>query len=141
MSTAAVSSSSISQQRQQYFQTRTTDLRQLGQALQSGNLSAARTAFSNIATLGKIGPVEQRADCLEFVGWFFGNEQRFEFDGRQLFRHRRSQRFGLNSQASRRSRRGPALPARLLHRCIQCRNQFQKAARMHRAFHRFLVAE
>jgi hypothetical protein len=57
MSTAAVSSSSISQQLQQYFQTRTTDLRQLGQALQSGNLSAAQTAFSNIATLGKSGPV------------------------------------------------------------------------------------
>jgi hypothetical protein len=57
MSTAAVSSSSISQQLQQYFQTRTTDLRQLGQALQSGDLSAAQTAFSNVATLGKSGPV------------------------------------------------------------------------------------
>jgi len=57
MSTAAVSSSSISQQLQQYFQTRTSDLRQLGQALQSGNIPAAQTAFSNIATLGKSGPV------------------------------------------------------------------------------------
>ena len=56
MSTAAVSSSSIHQQLQQYFQTRGTDLGQLGKALSSGNLSDAQTAFNNIVSLGQGGP-------------------------------------------------------------------------------------
>lgn len=56
MSTSAVSSSSLNQQLQQYFQTRRSDLKQLGQALQSGNLSEAQTEFSNITTLGENGP-------------------------------------------------------------------------------------
>jgi hypothetical protein len=56
MSTAAVSSSSIHQQLQQYFQTRGADLGQLGKALSSGNLSEAQTAFNNIVSLGQSGP-------------------------------------------------------------------------------------
>jgi hypothetical protein len=56
MSTAAVSSSSIHQQLQQYFQTRGTDLGQLGKALSSGDLSEAQTAFNNIVSLGQGGP-------------------------------------------------------------------------------------
>src|SRR5580704_10905002 len=56
MSTAAVSSNSIHQQLQQYFQTRGTDLGQLGKALSSGNLSDAQTAFNNIVSLGQGGP-------------------------------------------------------------------------------------
>jgi hypothetical protein len=56
MSTSAVSSSSLNQQIQQYFQTRQSDQQQLGQALASGNLSGAQTAFNNIATLGQSGP-------------------------------------------------------------------------------------
>jgi hypothetical protein len=56
MSTAAVSSSSIHQQLQQYFQTRGTDLGQLGKALSSGNLEAAQTAYNNIVSLGQSGP-------------------------------------------------------------------------------------
>jgi hypothetical protein len=56
MSTAAVSSSSIHQQLQQYFQTRGTDLGQLGKALTSGNLSDAQTAYNNIVSLGQSGP-------------------------------------------------------------------------------------
>jgi hypothetical protein len=56
MSTAAVSSSSIHQQLQQYFQTRGTDLGQLGKAISSGNLSDAQTAFNNIVSLGQGGP-------------------------------------------------------------------------------------
>jgi hypothetical protein len=56
MSTAAVSSTPTSQQLQQYFQTRQQDLQQLGQALKSGNLAAAKTAFSNITSLGQNGP-------------------------------------------------------------------------------------
>ena len=56
MSTSAVSSSSLNQQLQQYYQTRQSDLKQLGQALQSGNLSEAQTEFNNITTLGQSGP-------------------------------------------------------------------------------------
>jgi hypothetical protein len=56
MSTVAVSSSSIHQQLQQYFQTRGTDLGQLGKALTSGNLADAQKAFNNIVSLGQGGP-------------------------------------------------------------------------------------
>ena len=56
MSTSAVSSSSLYQQLSQYFQTRGTDQQQLGQALASGNLASAQTAFNNIVSLGQNGP-------------------------------------------------------------------------------------
>jgi hypothetical protein len=56
MSTSAVSSSSLHQQIQQYFQTRQTDLQQLGQALASGDLAGAQTAFQAITQLGQNGP-------------------------------------------------------------------------------------
>lgn len=56
MSTAAISSSSIYQQTEQYFQTRQSDLHQLGQALQSGDLAGAQTAYNNIVQLGESGP-------------------------------------------------------------------------------------
>jgi hypothetical protein len=56
MSTSAVSSASLYQQLQSYFQSRTSDLKQLGQALDQGNLSAAQTAYNNIVTLGQSGP-------------------------------------------------------------------------------------
>jgi len=56
MSTAAVSSNSISQQLQQYFQTRGADLQQLGRALANGNLAGAQTAYNNILKLGQNGP-------------------------------------------------------------------------------------
>jgi hypothetical protein len=56
MSTSAVSSSTLNQQLQQYFQTRQSDLQQLGQALGQGNLSAAQSAFNNIVSLGQNGP-------------------------------------------------------------------------------------
>jgi hypothetical protein len=57
MSTSAVSSSSLSQQLQEYFQTRQSDLQQLGQVLGSGDLADAQTAYNNIVTLGQSGPV------------------------------------------------------------------------------------
>ncbi len=57
MSTAAVSSSSIYQELQSYFQQRGSDLQQLGQALQSGDLAGAQQEFSAIQTLGQSGPV------------------------------------------------------------------------------------
>src|ERR1700723_3520856 len=56
MSTAAISSSSIYQQTEPYFQTRQSDLQQLGQALQSGDLAGAQTAYNNIVQLGQSGP-------------------------------------------------------------------------------------
>ena len=56
MSTAAVSSIPISQQLQQYFQTRRADLRDLGRALARGNLAGAQTAYNNILKLGQNGP-------------------------------------------------------------------------------------
>lgn len=56
MSTSAVSNSSLSQQLEQYFQTRRSDLQQLGQALAQGNLAGAQTAYNNIVTLGQSGP-------------------------------------------------------------------------------------
>jgi hypothetical protein len=56
MSTSAVSSSSLYQQLQSFFQARNSDVQQLGQALQSGNLSAAQTAYNNITSLAQGGP-------------------------------------------------------------------------------------
>jgi hypothetical protein len=56
MSTSAISSTNSTQQLQQYFQTRHTDLQQLGQALKNGDLAGAQTAFNNIVALGKNGP-------------------------------------------------------------------------------------
>jgi len=56
MSTSAVSSSSLYQQLQSYFQTRNSDVQQLGQALQSGDLQTAQTEFNNITALGQGGP-------------------------------------------------------------------------------------
>jgi hypothetical protein len=55
MSTAAVSTTSLTQA-QQYFQTRRADLQQLGKALENGNLAGAQTAYNNIVKLGKSGP-------------------------------------------------------------------------------------
>lgn len=57
MSTAAVSSNSLYQQLQSYYQQRHTDLQQLGQALQSGDLASAQQAFNAIQTLGQSGPL------------------------------------------------------------------------------------
>src|SRR5260370_3548130 len=56
MSTAAVSSTPVNQQLQQYFQNRQKDLQQVGQALKSGDLAAAKAAYSNIVSLGHNGP-------------------------------------------------------------------------------------
>lgn len=56
MSTAAVSSSSLYQQLQQFFHTRLSDVQQLGQALKSGDLAGAQKAYHEIAQLGQNGP-------------------------------------------------------------------------------------
>lgn len=76
MSTSAVSGASLNQQLQQYFQTRLSDQRQLGQALESGDLSGAQTAYNNIVALGQGGPfangdpylVKQREQDFSAIG-------------------------------------------------------------------------
>jgi len=56
MSTAAVSSSSIFQELQSFYQNRQTDLKQLASALQGGDLSGAQQAYKALAVLGESGP-------------------------------------------------------------------------------------
>ena len=56
MSTSAVPSISLNQQLQSYFQTRNSDVQQLGQALSSGNLEQAQIAYNNITAVGQGGP-------------------------------------------------------------------------------------
>jgi hypothetical protein len=56
MSTSAVSTSSLYQQLQTYFQTRQSDVQQLGQDLQNNDLTDAQQEFSAIQTLAQSGP-------------------------------------------------------------------------------------
>jgi len=56
MSIAAVSSLSIFQELQSFYQNRQTDLKQLGSALQSGDLNGAQQAYNTLAALGQSGP-------------------------------------------------------------------------------------
>jgi hypothetical protein len=56
MSTAAISSNSISQELQSYLQQRGSDAKQLGEALQSGNLADAQQEYAAIQTLAQSGP-------------------------------------------------------------------------------------
>jgi hypothetical protein len=54
MSTPAIGSSS--QSLQTYFETRKSDMQQLGKDLKSGDMSAAENDFNTITALGKNGP-------------------------------------------------------------------------------------
>jgi len=56
MSTAAVSTLSIFQELQAFQQNRQADLKQLGSALQSGDLNGAQQAYQALAVLGENGP-------------------------------------------------------------------------------------
>lgn len=56
MSTSAVSTSSIGNGLQTYFQARNSDLAKLGKALASGDLVAAKQEMTAIQTLGQSGP-------------------------------------------------------------------------------------
>ncbi len=56
MATAAVSSNSIYQELQQYFQQRGSDQQALGQALQSGDLAGAQQEYNALQTLAQSGP-------------------------------------------------------------------------------------
>ena len=76
MSTAAVSSSSIYQELQTYFQQRSGDIQQLGQALQEGDLTGAQQEYQTLQALGQGGPfangdvfkVSQREQDFEAIG-------------------------------------------------------------------------
>jgi hypothetical protein len=56
MSTSAVSTSSLGNGLQTYFQARNSDLQKLGKALASGDLDAAKQEMSAIQMLGQSGP-------------------------------------------------------------------------------------
>ena len=58
MSTAAVSSSSIYQELQTFYQTRQSDLQALGSALKSGDLKTAQQEYSQLVSLGQSGPFD-----------------------------------------------------------------------------------
>jgi hypothetical protein len=68
MSTSPVSTTSLYQELQQYFQSRQSDLQQLGQDLTNGNTTAAETDVQDIAQLGLTGPFANGAP--------FANSQR-----------------------------------------------------------------
>lgn len=56
MSTAAVSSNSIYQELQSFYQQRRSDLQQLGNDLKSGDLTDAQQEYQALQTLGQSGP-------------------------------------------------------------------------------------
>jgi hypothetical protein len=76
MSTTAISSQSIFQELQSFYQNRQADLTQLGSALQSGDLNGAQQAYSDLAALGQSGPFansepfskSSRAQAFETIG-------------------------------------------------------------------------
>ncbi|HYM76404.1 MAG TPA: hypothetical protein VE377_10545 [Candidatus Dormibacteraeota bacterium] len=79
MLTAAISSSSIHQDLQSYFQARNSDLQKLGQALRSGDLAAAKQEYQAIKDLGQNGPFAN-GDAFKMSG----REQAFEAIGQAL---------------------------------------------------------
>ena len=76
MSTAAVSSASLYQELQTFFQQSSSDVRQLGRALQSGDLATAQQEYQALVTLGQSGPfgngdpfkVSPREQAFEAIG-------------------------------------------------------------------------
>lgn len=76
MSTSAVSTTSIYAELQAFTQSRQTDVKQLGSALQSGDLAGAQQAFNALVTLGQGGPFANaepfakntRAQAFETIG-------------------------------------------------------------------------
>lgn len=114
MSTSAVSSLSLHQKLDAYFGLRHRDLRQLGQALQSGDLAGAQQEYSAIQNLGQRGPFSKGQPFLNS-----DREQAFEAIGsalqsgdlaaaRQAFQQLRSD---LGASSHQPSPAVPALPA------------------------------
>jgi hypothetical protein len=56
MSTQAISSTSIYQELQGFYQSRQSDVQTLGNALQSGDLTTAQQAYAQLVSLGQSGP-------------------------------------------------------------------------------------
>jgi hypothetical protein len=119
MSTAAVSSNSLYQQLQSFYQQRQSDLQQLGQALQSGDLSGAQTAFNALQTLGQSGPFanadsfhnSQREQDFAAIGQAL---QSGDIAGAQQAFASLEQTFGRQSQSSNpASSTGPAVVVNL----------------------------
>lgn len=79
MSTSAVSSASIYQELQTFYQNRQSDLKQLGSALKSGDLNGAQQAYTALAALGQGGPF---ANSEPFAN--SGRTQAFEAIGEAL---------------------------------------------------------
>jgi hypothetical protein len=89
------------------------------------------------------GTTPDKQLCLTATLKFVIAKPIWPLDGKnpERLRERRSQRFGLNRQLSRCSGGTNALPARLLHRRVQRRNQLQEGFRIHRLLHGFFAAE
>jgi hypothetical protein len=76
MSTTAVASSSIYQELRTFFQSRRSDLQQLGKDLKSGDLTKAQQDYQTLQTLGQSGPfangdtfaVSRREQDLQNIG-------------------------------------------------------------------------
>src|SRR5271166_2567735 len=76
MSTAAVSTQSIQQELQSFYQNVRTDLKELGSALKSGDLKGAQQAYTTLAAAGQSGPYANaepfynsvRAQAFETIG-------------------------------------------------------------------------
>ncbi|MBZ5683376.1 MAG: hypothetical protein LAO24_25125 [Acidobacteriia bacterium] len=79
MSTAAISHSSLIQQLQTFFHHRVTDLQQLRQSLESGDLAGAQQAYQAIVQLGQKG---RFPNSNPFLG--SQREQDFEAIGKAL---------------------------------------------------------
>jgi hypothetical protein len=79
--TTAVSSNPVNQpspQMEAYFHQRSADLRQLGEALKSGDLTGAQQAYNAIVTLGQSGPFKGEPFAIA------GREQDFQAIGQAL---------------------------------------------------------
>jgi len=79
MSIQAVSDASLFQEIQSFYQNRRTDVKQLGNALQSGDLAAAQQAYDALVSLGQGGPFSN-ADPFNKAG----REAAFEAIGQAL---------------------------------------------------------
>jgi len=79
MSTTPISANSTQSDYQSYFSARNSDLKQLGQALRSGDLAAAQQEFQAIQDLSQSGPF---ANGVAFQN--SGREQAFEGIGKAL---------------------------------------------------------
>jgi hypothetical protein len=72
MSTAAISSNVQSPQLHAFFENRVSDLRQLRQNLESGDVAGAQQSFRSIVQLGKNGPFPSNNP-------FLGNQRETDF--------------------------------------------------------------